>query len=69
VLVFELLAEQLAWAAFSGPQTVVKISQKTPFFQHNSRVNLEFYDALIEKCLNYDYKERPSAARLLAELT
>ena len=32
-----------------------------PFYNYNSRIGMDYFDDLVERCLNYDYKERPTA--------
>ena len=68
ILMYELLSETLAWQGLSGIQTIVLVSKQTPFFTQNATLQNDFFDYLIGKCLNYEYKERPTAQELLIEL-
>lgn len=68
ILIYEILTEKFAWAGLNGPQTVIKVSMKTPFYNYNSKVGIDYFDRLIEKCLNYEYKIRPSAKQILSDL-
>jgi hypothetical protein len=61
------MSDKLAWSGLSGPQTVIIVSMKTPFFSYNKKVGHEYFDRVIERCLNYDYKERPTAQALISE--
>jgi len=67
ILIYELLSGKLAWSGLSGPQTVIIVSMKTAFFSYNKKAGNEYFDRVIERCLNYDYKERPTAHALLTE--
>jgi len=40
---------------------MVKIMQGVPFFDENSKVGIFSIDSILEKCLNHEYKYRPSA--------
>lgn len=62
VLVFETFYEKEAWAGLSDAE-IVREKKKLAFFQRNPRLG-KGLDEIIEKCVDFEEDERPSATTL-----
>ena len=63
ILMYEFIYEKIAWSPLTALQTVIKVTNKTPFFKFNEKLFPDI-DWIVEKCLNYDHKLRPTAKQL-----